>query len=355
MTITRAAIPRRITLPALAVAGLLVLSACAASDQAEPAADASNATLLPPAEGQTEYPLTLSTALGEIVIPKRPERVVMATSWDTDLFAGLGVAPVGADAQVSFYPWAMEKFPADIESTWPVGDVAYPAEKIAATSPKLIVDTFAVDTESVAQVSSIAPVLGAPDDSDEGTTWQERILLMGEALDLSDRAQQVIDDYDSRFEELRAEYPEFEGKTIDYLVYWGEAGTGFINTTGSDAEALFSDLGFAPNPNAGNSTFEEGLSDELLGTLTGDILLISNQVDEAEFADFYANPLLQGLDSVKNGRALVLTLDQKDFTVSYEGEPTGFQGHFGRAFSVGPLSKVAIADLISPLISDKLQ
>lgn len=352
---TRSFRRRWTTIPACAAALALLLASCASADTPGSGRAESSAHLLPAAEGSTEYPLTLTSALGEIVIPERPERVVMATSWDADLFAALGVSPVGTDDQVTFYPWAVEAYPSEIETVWPVGDVQYPAEQIAATAPELIVDSFAVDAESVAQLGDIAPVLGAPEEAGDSATWQERILLLGEALDLSERAQKVVDDYDAAFLALRSEHPEFDGKTVDYVVHWGEAGTGFINTAGSDAEALFTDLGFAPSSNAANASFEEVLSDELLGTLTGDVLLISNQVEDAEFQEFYSNPLIQGLESVKNGRVLVLTLDQDDFTVTHDGDPTGFVGHFGRAFSVGPLSKVEIAELVSPLLSVELQ
>src|SRR5262245_55277299 len=51
----------------------------ASAAQATPEAS-TQGSLLPPAEGMTQYPLTLNTAWGEVTIPERPERVV-AASW----------------------------------------------------------------------------------------------------------------------------------------------------------------------------------------------------------------------------------------------------------------------------------
>lgn len=341
------------TASALALAVLLALTACASPTGTAPEGPDA-AGLLPPAEGTTQYPLTVTSAVGEIVIEQRPERVVMASSWDADLFAALGVVPVGTDEQVDFYPWAIEAFPQEIETLWPVGDEPYPAEQIASTTPQLIVDTAATEASAVERIGAIAPVLGAPEAEGEDATWQQRILLLGEALDLSDRAQQVVDDYDTAFEEFRAQYPEFAGKSVDYLVFWGgDYGTGFINTAGSDAEALLVDLGFVTNANAGDAAFEENFSEELFGTLTGDVLVISDQGDAAEFEEFLAHPLIQGLESVQNDRVVVLHVGD-DFTVTHDGEPTEFTGHFGRAFSLGPLSKLKIANLLTPLISEVL-
>ena len=65
---------------------LLVLSAvmvvsCTATPGSEPSAPATSgeATLLPAAEGQTGYPLTLTSPYGESVITQRPTRVASAS------------------------------------------------------------------------------------------------------------------------------------------------------------------------------------------------------------------------------------------------------------------------------------
>ncbi|SNT26394.1 ABC transporter substrate-binding protein [Rhodococcoides kyotonense] len=343
---------------AVALVSVVVASGCSgSSDASEPAASATSSdSLLPEAEGVTEYPLTVTSEVGEIVVEQRPERVVMGSSWDADLFAALDVVPVATDEQIEFYPWAVDALPAAIEAIWPMGDAAYPAEQIADTNPDLIVDTQATDAEEVRQVSDIAPVLGAPEGTADTLSWRDRILLLGEVLDLSNRAQQVIDDYDATFEDIRAEHPEFAGKTVDLLVLWGGgSGTGFLNTAGSDQELLMSNLGFAPNSNAGNEALAEGLPDELIDSLTGDVLVVSNQAEQSEFDAFYGNPLVQRLPSVQNGRDVVLDWDVDTLAVTHDGQPQDFTGHFGRAFGIGPLAHVELAELLVPLLSEKLR
>ena len=81
------------------------------------------------------------------------------------------------------------------------------------------------------------------------------------------------------------------------------------------------------------------------------MLVISNQ-DAEGFADFFANPLIQSLESVKSGRVLVLDVDSTAWTVSHDGEPTPFTGHFGRAFNYGPLAHLEIAELLTPLLAE---
>lgn len=347
--------------PAIMLAALLALAGCASTDptgtqgSTEPSATDASSSRLPPAEGKTAYPLTMTTSVGEIVIQKRPSRIVMASSWDGDLFAALGVAPVATDEQIKFYPWTLERFPVPIETLWPTSEEGYPAETIAATSPDLIVDTLATDKASTQKIGAIAPVLGAPAKTGEDSTWRDRILLLGEVLDLSDHAQKVIADYDATFEGIRADHPEFAGKTVDYVAFYGtDYESSLLNLKGSDAEALFDSLGFAPNPNASNKAFDEGISDELWGTLSGDVLVISNQEPEG-FKKFYSNPLIQGLDSVKSGRVVILDVDSKDWTVSHDGQPTDFKGHFGRAFNYGPLAHIELANLLTPLLAESVK
>lgn len=345
------------------IAAALLLSGCAPAGDTPagetPAATGSGeetASRLPAAEGTTEYPLTITTELGEIVIPERPERIVAADSYDIEIFAALDVLPVGTDEQYEFYPWVFDELPGEIETVWEVGDVAYPEEEIAATEPDLIVSLWETDTTTTEKISGIAPVLGAPLGTVQAS-WQERVLFLGEVLDLSDRAQEFIDEYDATFEQLRAEHPEFQDLSVDLTVFWGgDYGAGYLSRTGSDPYVfLTEDLGFAASPTAELFTDGTALSDELVQQLQGDILIISNQAsDQDEYQAWFTSPLLQGVTSVQDGRVLSLRLGD-DFVWYFEDELTDFRGHFARAFSTGPFAKFALAELLVPLVADVAQ
>lgn len=347
---------------ALMLAAVIALGGCTGTDDSGEPIDSGpseptspdepdgGSSLLPEAEGTTVYPVTIQTATGEITIESRPERVVMASSWDADLFAALEVTPVATDAQVDFYPWNTEVF-GEIETIWEVGDEQFPAESIAVADPDLIVATQAVDPAAVAQIGDIAPVLGAP--QVEVATWQDRLRLIGEALDLSTRAETFITEYETTFEQIRADHPEFGELTIDHVGFWGgEHGAALMNVAGTSSESLFTRLGFTPNPQADDTALADGLSEELLGTLEGDVLLVISQATgEGEAEEWMANPLIQGLDSVQAGRHARIDVGE-GFVVTHEGEPTGFQGHLGRAFNLGPRAHLAIADLLVPILSE---
>lgn len=358
--------PRTIRATAAATVATLLLAGTAAATTAttEPptdstsadSADSAEATLLPPAEGNVTYPLTITSALGEIVIEQRPERIVVPDSFDADILAAIGVTPVGADEQIHFYPWATERIQIDSVVTWPVGDVDFPPELIATTDPDLIFAGWFDDIDNLDQISAIAPVLGAPVVADGEPTWRDRLTLVAEALDLSDAAQAYLDEHDAYFAGVREEHPEFAGKSIAYLVFWGgEWGTGFLNATGMNGELVLTELGFAPSVQADNYASGDAVSDELIGQLTDDVILVVDQSGGGEELEaFLAAPLLQGTPAASNDLLIVLITDWETDDMLYEGEPQGFSGHFGRALNVGPLGQREVAELLVPIFAERL-
>lgn len=343
---------------ALALTGTFAASGSLAGAAPLPAAatTSSDSGLLPPAEGNVTYPLTITSALGEIVIPARPERIAVPDSWDVDIFAALGITPVGTDEQVEFYPWMFDRIDREAISVWPVGDLTFPPELIAATSPDLIVAGHD-EVDNLAQLSAIAPVLGPPVTTDGDWTWRDMVLLLGEALDLNEAAQAVIDDYDGYFAGARDEHPQFAGKSVAYLVFWGaDYGTGFINGTGSDAAVLFEQLGFAPSPEGDQYANDESdVSPEMMGRFADDVIVVVDQSGGGdEFRAFIDDPLLQSTPAARNGLLVELEFNFADDAVYYQGEPLDFAGHYGRALNVGPLGQLEVAQLLVPILAERL-
>lgn len=347
---------RRAIAASLGLAVALTLSACSgtSADADAPAADA--ASVLPAAEGSTAYPLTVDTQWGEIVIDERPERVIAADHWEIDLLAALGVTPVGTNDQVEMRNYALSQLPAEIESTWPVDDVWYPAEPIAATDPDLIVIlSDPAEPDNYEALSAIAPVLGAVEPGDVAAPWQDRLRLLGEVLDLSERAETVIADDETYFEQVRTDHPEFAGKTAAFLHYWGEeAGGAYLSTPDSGPEQLLSAFGFDVNPDAERYAEIEDLSAELIGSIEADVIILTSAATPEETAAFVDAPLFQSLAAVQDGRLLVLETDNTG-PISRDGAVVVENfGHLGWAIgaSAGPVPTHAIADFLVPLLAE---
>jgi iron complex transport system substrate-binding protein len=215
----------------------LLLSACgqAATVQptAAPAAEATEAPVAPteapveptaaPAEA-TQAPAVANNRIfehkfGTTEVPNVPERVVTIGLTEQDAFLALGTVPVGTSDWFGGYPgaiwpWAQDKLNGQIPEIVDA-DNGIGFEKVAALKPDLIVALYTGITEEEYQLlSAIAPTVGPPAEyNNYGIPWQVQTQIVGRILDKEAEAQALIDEIEQRFVQIRAEHPEFIGKT----------------------------------------------------------------------------------------------------------------------------------------------
>lgn len=303
---------RLLALAAGALAALIALTGCTAPD--DRAASDATASLLPAAEGATEYPLELETPFGETVLEERPNRIaiVTASTVDTDALIALGGTPVFAPSTIERNPWLDAAATDGIETLWESeASAEVSAESVAAAQPDLIVALYAYDTFDRArfdQLSAIAPVLYAEADA---LTWQETTETLGEALDLSGAAEQAIDSAERTMADARSGHPEFAGRTAAHvIVYEQEYGASYVSAPGTDTAALFEQLGFVLPENAAKFESDPTISDELVGLVDADFLLVST-FEEGSEDYFVDSPLFQAVPAVADGRAVFNAGDQR--------------------------------------------
>lgn len=323
---------------AVAIAAV-ALSGCAADDSTESnspdapstaestdsaAPEEANSGQLPEAEGETSYPLTLSSPWGETVLEERPERIaVLGGSGDGEAALALGATIVTSPWEKE-HEWAWAQPYSDQFEEAPFADPwgeAPPLETLAAAKPDLILaHTYLGLEDSYSQLSDIAPVL-APATEDE-MTWEDTILAVGEALDLQNTAQRKIDEVSEAIEESANEHPEYEGKTVSVLINRGaESGIQFLNTKGSYTEYLLTALGFAPHPNVEELSVEERsiVSPENLSLVDTDALVIGQHGGKGTPEEgqewLETMPLFQNLTAVQEGRVSNLEFNPETQTL----------------------------------------
>lgn len=168
-----------------------------------------------------QFPVTVAHERGEAVIPARPERVVSVGVHEQDFLYALGVAPVGVHNWWGDYPYA----------TWPWAEAARAAvgaepevlgaweinvEWVASLQPDLIVASYFSDLDDATYelLTQIAPVVMAPPGYPAwGAPWQEEMRLLGKATGTEAKAEEIIADLEQQFADVRAAYPQFEGRT----------------------------------------------------------------------------------------------------------------------------------------------
>lgn len=308
------------------LASALVLSGCANTDDpdnVDESEDNTTESLLPPAEGNTEYPLTLTTWLGETVLEERPERVaVIGFSPNFDALQVLDVTPVYtiADDVEGAYRDAEWFSQIEFVDTAHRGDPIN-FEGIAATDPDVIVAVNSLyEAEDYERLSEIAPVIENPEEiAGDQVEWQETQRLIGEALDLSDASEQVVTEAEEAIAATAADHPEFEGNTITIAYNYGpEYGTEYYTVAGGTAESILGLLGFEPNPLAEEFVNDATVSDENQSHLDADVLMMFYADDEVR-ETHESMPLFQDVSAVAEGRYVSLTFNDESDLVAADG------------------------------------
>jgi iron complex transport system substrate-binding protein len=289
------------------LATALVVTSCGSGDSDSDADAASGETT----SGSSDaFPVTISTAFGDVTVDEEPTRVV-ALGWsDAETALALGVQPVGASDWLAvgtddgLGEWVEEEYdeaPEIIETLEPS------FEAIAALEPDLILDTrSSADQERYDLLSQIAPTIGQPEGvGPYQTTWQQQLDLVGQALGRSDEAEELAGEVEQAFADAAAEHPEFEGTEVAVGAYTSE---GFGAYVSGDARVAFMEqLGFQNKQaieDEATESFFIPVSEERLNLLDAELTVVFPIFVEA--SEFTGNPLFQALPSVQEGRAVIL-------------------------------------------------
>ncbi|MEB4615696.1 iron-siderophore ABC transporter substrate-binding protein [Leucobacter sp. M11] len=310
---------RRSRLTALAAAtalSALVLAGCSAPAD-ENASDSDRS-----AEG---FPVTMTHALGETVIPEKPERVVTIGWMTQDLVAGLGIAPVGTTAQWGgddngHTPWFKEQvtevlgeeLPADITYD-DAGEINF--EQILELDPDVILAPHSgVSEVEYERLSEIAPVVAYEKQTWASGPWQDLTRTVATALGESELAEEKIAETEALLAEARESHPEFEGVTFVYGMGVRDGATDFGVYVESDPRVRFlTELGLSNTTSmsdilgtvAGDDWFG-AVSLEQLDTLKADVF-IGWANDEAEIQETLTHPMVSRWAPVANGKALMIS------------------------------------------------
>ena len=163
------------------------------------------------------------------------------------------------------------------------------------------------------QLSAIAPTVFA---EAIGETWEDNLRLAGEALGLTDQAEQLLADYEERAAEVgAAEVGALYGDpaaTEVSMVRFLDGSAVRLYGEGSFIGDVLGDVGFArPEVQRTAETFVE-VSPEQIDQADGDLLFSASYGDEGRTAagQITSGGLWQGLSAVQQGRAFEVSDDR---------------------------------------------
>ncbi|CAM5256888.1 ABC transporter periplasmic component [Streptomyces xanthochromogenes] len=144
----------------------------------------------------------VKTAMGDVRVTSRPERVVVLDTAELDSAITLGVRPVGAthaDVTSGFLDYLPEDRLAGIKD---VGAMMNPGlESIAALQPDLILTSKVRHGDKYGDLSKIAPTVMT---ESTGYPWKQNFHVHAEALGRLPEAARATAEYGSRVRELTA-------------------------------------------------------------------------------------------------------------------------------------------------------
>lgn len=286
---------RRLAAP-LTLAALLPLAACGGGDD-DPAADDRQATH------------TVVHAQGETEVPDDPQRIAVLWRPTLSALVDLGFEPVAAAAETgdgadlaTFLP---DDFP--VENLEIVGPTNEPdIEALAVADPDLIVSVdIAALADAYDDLSQIAPTVSLTWD---GTgSWRSHVDELAEALNVPERADEVVAEYDAHVQQVRDAVGD-PGAVEVSLVRVQAADVLRLETPASFPGQVLDDVGFArpagqlePDP---DRDFIE-ISLELIPEADGDVVFVlANGENTGARETITSSALWQNLPAAQAGQVV---------------------------------------------------
>lgn len=238
----------------------------------------------------------IDTVMGEIQVPKKPERVVV--NWYIGDAYSLNLNVVG------YFAWEQKTMPF-YEKFLPSTKLEnWAAEDIMAVEPDLII-TYA--PEDYEKFNKIAPVLVIPE---EDVNSAQRLRIIGEATGKEVEAEALITTFEEKLAIAKAELEseKYEGKTFSIMEDWGPTGdwNGVAYETGSRGGTLVYKYLELKMPEkleqliAKNGEGRDTLSYEVAHEYFGDYILWFQQ--EGKESEYAKSDIWKSIPAVAEGR-----------------------------------------------------
>jgi iron complex transport system substrate-binding protein len=293
--------PRRILAATLGLSIAVGLAACSSDEKS----DSSPTDATAASEGY--YPHTQKTSLGDVTIDKHPERIVALNVAIAEELIAVGVEPIAVGASGQDWketsPWIPEKFEGIVNTDLLEEGNASKVniESVAALEPDLIISPsyiFRNDDGLFPELNSIAPTI-TTSSQDASPSWDARLRATAEAVNLSDKAEDVISKIEESYRAVGEKVPGIEQKTWNWAIFTGDSYS-------MNAGPILNMFGLKPNASQKvgvGTTFK--LSLENTKDLDADLLVI-NDIYGTYRESLNKNKQFQGLPAVQSGAVYYL-------------------------------------------------
>ncbi|MFI9503748.1 ABC transporter substrate-binding protein [Nocardia sp. NPDC052566] len=251
--------------------------------------------------GPGVFPRTVTQAMGQTRIEKKPARVIVLDSGELDDVLALGVTPVGmaTTAGQQGVPSYLADRVRDIATVGPTNTLDL--EKIAALKPDLILGSKLRVNDLYPQLSAIAPTVFS---IRPGFPWKENFLLVGAALGAEEQATKLLNDYQAMANRVKAKLPG--AQTISLLRFM----SGNIRLYGNKSfiGVILTDVGLSRPANQNVDELAVQISKENIDQAAADWIFYSSYGADAspDQKAVTAGPIWRNMNAVKAGHAIAV-------------------------------------------------
>ncbi len=303
---------RLLTLFVVPVAAVVALAGCSSSSGTDSAGGSSSAS--GGAADAASFPATVATQFGDVTVEAKPEKVV-ALGWaDAETLYALGVQPVAVSDWLAFGGDGVGPWATSLVTTEPVqlGTTELDFEKIADLQPDLILNTRSDNSKDTYDtLSAIAPTVYGPTGvTSYGTSWEQQVTSVSEAVGLAEKGEQLIADTKSKLAAFATANPDLAGKSFAVGALFGTDQWGAY-VSGDLRVDFLTALGMTNQPaieSQKKDSFFVSVSPEKLAIFDADLTLMFAIGDNE--AALTSNRVLQSLPSTKAGHLLILNSDE---------------------------------------------
>ncbi|MCQ4087851.1 iron-siderophore ABC transporter substrate-binding protein [Saccharibacillus sp. JS10] len=272
----------------------------------------------------TQYPITIKSALGEAVLEKKPERIVTIQWGNQDVALALGVVPDGFSAanfgvqeeDNGLLPWTKAKL-----------------DELGATNPNVFQDTDGLDFEAISDakpdvilaaysgitqedfdtLSEIAPVVAYPT-SPWTTKWREQITLTAEGIGMKAQGEQLITDTEKLIEDKFNAYPQLKDKKIAWVNFSADDLSKLHIYTPVDTRVSFLEEMGLTYPDSITSLITDPTSYSLElsaenAQALNDVDIIVGYGDDKLYEALKADPLIGKIPAIERGSVAFISSD----------------------------------------------
>ncbi|MEC3882821.1 Fe(3+) dicitrate ABC transporter substrate-binding protein [Halobacillus sp. HZG1] len=272
---------------------VLVLSACGGASEDQTSEDTQDEN------GETtEETRVIEHEMGETEITGQPEKVVALEFSFVDNLASLGVSPVGiADDDDS--ERIIEPIREKIGDYTSVGTRKQPSlEVISSLQPDLIIADMKRHKDIYDQLSDIAPTIILPSLAADYEGIITSFETVSKAMGMEGKGEEVLADHQAKMEELKAQVPEDEDRTVLPAVV-ADSGY-FAHNMESYTGSLLESIGLKNAIQSGDERYNK-INLEQVVEFNPDVMFHMVAGDQTVVDEWESNDLYQGISAVENG------------------------------------------------------